>query len=86
MLEQRSEATDDREAESHSGARSAAARLAHLVELLENARLQRKRDSDAGVDDVDGDLRAAAAGADQDASPVGIANRVGDEIAHDALE
>ena len=86
MLEQRGEAANDREAKSHAGARSAAARFAHLVELFENARLQRERDSDAGVDDVDGDLRAAAAGADQHAPALGVANRVGDEIAHDALE
>src|SRR4030095_6622300 len=86
MLQQACEPADDGEPEPHSGVRPAAARLVHLVELFEDARLQRERDADAGVDHVDGDVRACTPGAYQHAAAVRVADRVGNEVSYDALE
>ena len=59
VLEQRRQAAHDREAEAHARVHAVAARVADLVELLEDPRMVFRRDADARVDDVDRDVGPA---------------------------
>lgn len=86
MLQERGYAPHDGEPQAQAAVGIAAARGAYLVELLEDARLQRRGDADAGVDHIDRDVGPARPGADQDAPALGVADGVGHEIAHHTLE
>ena len=66
---------------------SVAAPIADLVELLEDARAMLRRDADPRVDDVDRRRESPRLRAPMSTPPESrVADRVGDEVAEDALE
>src|SRR5262249_17593495 len=75
-------AFDDREAESDTTSHSCS--LIEPMKLLEHSALLGLRNSDAGVVDLDAQLFAAAAAADQDAPGGRVFDRVGNEILQEA--
>ena len=68
VVEQRGEAPDDREAEPHAGRARLVGAPRHLEELVEDALAVLGRDADAAVDDLDRDVAAAPARAEDDAA------------------
>src|SRR5208282_2726798 len=79
------QATDDGEPEPQPlGAVSLG--IPKLDEFLEDVGLLILRNADAGVPDLDRDRIPAPAAADQDTPAVGVARRIGDEVAEDAVD
>ena len=85
VAEQRGEADDDRQAEAETALVRVDGSLA-AVELVEDARALLRCDAGTGVPDLQGDRPAASPAADDDAARRGVAQRVGDQVAQDALD
>src|SRR5262249_33292063 len=85
VIQQLHQALDDRQSQAQPFTPIALGVL-QLTKLLKNFPMLVFWDAPAGVPDLDADEAGGAPGAQQDAPPVGVADCVGDEIAHDPLE
>src|SRR5262249_16302576 len=85
VIEQAAEAVDDREPEAETAA-PVAIGIRNLVELVEDVLLVILGNTRAGVPHFDPKPLAAPPATDQDASARGVADSIGHEIEHDALE
>src|SRR3954454_20759950 len=82
MTEQRAEAFHDWQPE----ADSLAARAANLVVVIEDARMFLGGAADAVIGHLKPQLRCGPAAADDDATSLGVADGIGDQILQHALE
>src|SRR5262245_65942650 len=85
MVEQTGESLDDRESEPESFPGASRIGL-DAVELPETPAPPPGRDAAPRVGHLEADLAAATPAPDDDPSPVGVADRIGDEILHDARQ
>ena len=78
---------NDRQSESHSTVGFIGNDVvSNLIELLEDPRLMLDGNADAGIDDFNGDTRAAPSCADDNPASARIAHRIGNQVAEDARE
>src|SRR3546814_499093 len=85
MTQDVGQAPDDGQTESGAAA-SLARRIVELMELLEDPPALLLRDADPGIPDLDAQLAVAAPAPEQDAPFRRIADRVGQQVAENALE
>src|SRR4051812_1360159 len=60
--------------------------LVASVKLAEDLTELIRRDADAGVPDLDADRRSAASAPDQHPSPLGVPDRVGNQVPQDSFQ
>ena len=85
MAQQIAQALDDRQAQAEAAAAFARG-IVDLMIFLEDRLQLRFRDADAGVPDLDAQLSAAAAAAEQHLAALGVFQRVGEQVADHLLE
>ena len=86
VVQQCGKATDDGKAQSHAASGIANRCRMHLVELVEDALAMGRFDADAGIDDIERDMGAHPACAEDDAAMLRVAQRVREQVAQHAFE